>query len=273
MLLALQKLLISITAISMFAATGLAQGRYSSGPSPASVAPPFAFGETLSYEGKLSKIISGITVADLTFTVVQPPEDGQMLVKAEAKSKGTLLKIFRFSFLQTIESTIRPDARIMQTRKLDVQKDRVRESEADFDYKELRVTFTETNPKEPMRPPRKIASEIHPETYDMVSAIYRLRMLPLQNGTSLELNVSDSGLVYKVPVKVTARERVKTIFGKVWCLKVEPEVFGPERLIDREGSMVIWLTDDARKIPVRALVHSPVGKVDIKLKAAKNLRS
>ncbi|MGE0244255.1 MAG: DUF3108 domain-containing protein [Pyrinomonadaceae bacterium] len=273
MYLSLHRFILSLSGIALFAAIGLAQESFISSPSPEPAALPFSTGETLSYEGKLSKIISGITVADLTFTVLEPPAKGQMQVKAEARSKGTLLKLFRFSFLQTIESTFRPDARVFQTKKLDVQKERVRESEADFDYGELRVTYTETNPKEPMSPPRKIASEIKPETYDMVSAIYRLRMLPLQVGSLVELTVSDSGLVYRVPVKVTARERVKTIFGKVWCLKVEPDVFGPDRLIEREGSMVIWLTDDARKIPVRSLVHSPVGKVDIKLKAAKNLRS
>lgn len=273
MFLSLQKLLLLLSVISAFAAAGLAQERFVSGPSPAPAGLPFAAGETLSYEGKLSKIISGITVADLTFTVHEPPAEGQMLVKAEARSKGTLLKLFRFSFLQTIESTFRPDARVFQTKKLDVQKERVRESEAEFDYDELRVTYIETNPKEPMSPPRKIASDIKPDTFDMVSAIYRLRMLPLKVGTLVEMTVSDSGLVYRVPVKVTARERVKTIFGKIWCLKVEPNVFGPGRLIEREGSMVIWLTDDERKIPVRSLVHSPVGKVDIKLKTAKNLRS
>ena len=53
---------------------------------------------------------------------------------------------------------------------------------------------------------------------------------------------------------------------------VEPQVFGPGRMIEQEGSMIIWITDDARRIPVRAQVNSPIGRVEIKLKSAENLK-
>jgi hypothetical protein len=86
------------------------------------------------------------------------------------------------------------------------------------------------------------------------------------------MSVSDSGLVYDIPVRIAARELQKTIFGKQWCFRVEPEVFGPNRLIEREGGMQIWITDDARRLPVRSVVNTPYGKVDIRLKSAKNLR-
>lgn len=236
---------------------------------------PFADGETLTYEGKVSKnIIRGISIADLTFTIAQPEPGGDYTVKADATSKGTLLKLFRFSFLFKIDSTIgSKDFRVKKTIKRDVQKERVRDSEAKFDYKESRVTYVETDPKEPMRPPRKIASEIGDETQDLVSGLYVLRLLPLTIGKSFEVEVSDSGLVYKIPVKVTARERQKSVFGNVWCFRVEPDLFGPGRLIEKEGSMIIWITDDAKRLPVRSQVNTPIGRVEIKLKSAKNLKS
>jgi hypothetical protein len=235
---------------------------------------PFAAGETLTYEGKISKVIRGIAVADLTFTATRPRPGNDFVVKADARSKGTLTRWFGFSFVQEIESTFSArDGRVRLTKKHDVQKQRVRDSEAVFDHKERRVTYTETDPKEPMRPPRRIASEIEPETYDMVSAIYWLRTMPMATGAAFEMTVSDSGLVYKIPIKVTARERQKTAIGSVWCWRVEPQVFGPGRLIEREGSMVIWITDDARRIPVRSQVNSHVGRIEIKLKTAKNLKA
>jgi uncharacterized protein DUF3108 len=242
-------------------------------PAASKGAMPFINGETLTYEGKISRVIKGIAVADLVFTITEPTT-GEYLIKAEARSKGTLLKLFRYSFFQQVESMI-PDRtfRIGKTIKHDTQKDRVRDSEAVFDYKDERVTYTETNPKEPMRPPRKIASEIGPETYDLVSGLYRLRMLPLALGKTFELDVSDSGLVYKIPVHVTGRERQKSIFGNVYCYRLEPDIFGPERLIEREGSMIIWITDDERRLPIRSQVNSPIGRIEIKLKSAKNLRS
>lgn len=228
---------------------------------------PFAVGETLTYEGKFSKIIRGIAVADMTFKVMNAPNNQDYLIKAEAKSKGTLLKLFRFSFLQQIDSTIdKEEFRVLRTVKRDVQKERVRDSEALFDYKEKRVTYVETDPKDTMRPPRNIASSIEDETHDMISGIYNLRLLPLAVGKKFELAVSDSGLVYKVPLRVTAREQQKTVLGKVWCFRVEPEIFGENRLIEQKGSMIIWITDDEKRIPVRSQLNTEIGKVEVKLK-------
>jgi hypothetical protein len=235
--------------------------------------PPFEEGETITYEGKVSKIIPGIAVADLTF-IVDRVEGEDYLIRAEAKSKGTLLKLFRFSFLQKFESTIDDrDFRVVRTVKHDVQKDRVRDSEALFDYGDKRVTWTETDPKEPMKPPRRIASEIEGTTHDLISGVYSLRMLPLKVGETFNLKISDSGLVYDVPVRVTARERLKTEIGRVMCFRVEPDVFGPGRLVEGNGKMVIWITDDARRLPVRSQVNASIGKIEIKIQSLSNTKS
>ncbi|HTK38314.1 MAG TPA: DUF3108 domain-containing protein [Pyrinomonadaceae bacterium] len=231
---------------------------------------PFAPGEVLQYEAKLSRIIRGITVGDLTFTVADSPTDGIYLIKAEAVSKGTLLSIARYSFLQQYQSTIGiKNFRALKTTKHDVQKDRIRDSEANFDYGDKRVTFVETNPNDPTKPPRKIASVIPDQTHDIISGIYDLRLLPLAVGKTFDLTVSDSGLVYQIPVKVTARELQKTVLGKVWCFRVEPDVFGPGRMIEKEGSMMIWITDDARRIPVRSQINAAIGRIEIKLRSVK----
>jgi hypothetical protein len=226
-------------------------------------------GETLKYEGKGSRLLMSTAVADLTFSATQTPNLNELLIRSEAVSKGSLLKLFRYSFLQQYESTVDiAGFRILRTTKHDVQKDRVRDSEAFFDYKNKRVTYIETDPKDATRPPRRIASEIGDRLYDMVSAIYALRMQPLAVGKKFEFSVSDSGLVYKVPVTVTAREKQNTVLGKVWCFRVEPDLFGPDRLIEREGKMVIWVTDDDRHTPVRSQIKTEFGKFDIKLRSA-----
>jgi len=232
---------------------------------------PFTVGEVLTYEGKVSKIIQGIAAADLIFTVSNAPNGVDYLIRTEARSKGSLLRMFRYSFFQNYESIV--DSRnfhILKTTKHDEQKERVRDSEAVFDYDNQQVTFVEVNPKEPARPPRKIASEIKGEVHDMVSGIYALRMLPLATGKIFELTVSDSGLIYKVPVRVTRREVQKTVLGKVMCFRVEPEVFGINRLIEQEGGIIIWITDDARRIPIRSQIKTNIGKIEVKLQKIGN---
>ena len=229
---------------------------------------PYALGETLEYEGDYSKLVlRGIDVAELKLKVENAPDSDNYLLKTEAVSKGGILKLFNFKFYQKIESLVNSKTyEVLKTIKRDEQGDRVRDSEAVFDYKTDKVTYIETNPNDLMRAPRTVASSIENKTQDLVSAIYALRRLPLEVGKTFELSVSDSGLVYKVPVRVTARERKKSILGKKWCFRVEPEVFGENRLIERDGDMTIWITDDKSRIPIRSNINTNIGKIVVKLK-------
>ncbi|MEO7539748.1 MAG: DUF3108 domain-containing protein [Pyrinomonadaceae bacterium] len=231
-------------------------------------------GETLKYDGNINKsLFRGISIAELSFLTTAVPGTNNVLIKSEAVSKGTLLKLFRYSFLQQYNSTVDGATfRILKTGKHDVQKQRVRDSEAVFDYSQKRVIFVETDPRDPTRPPRRIASEIGDQMYDMITAIYATRAMPLAVGKRFEFPVSDSGLVYTVPIVVTGREIQKSVAGKVACFIVEPEIFGPNRLIEQKGRMVIWITDDDRRIPVRAQMHTTYGRIDIKLKSIEQRR-
>jgi len=227
-------------------------------------------GETLTYEGKLKMMAVSFAVADLTFTGSESPDSSGLVIRAEATSKGTLASMFHFSFLQQINSNIDlADFRAAKTEKHDVQKDRVRDSQAVFDYTQRRVTYVETDPKDTMRAPRRIASDITDPSYDLVSAIYYIRLQDLAVGKTFNVEVSDSGLVYNVPVKVVAREKQSSTFGKVMCWRIEPDLFGPGRLIDGNGKMVIWMTADSRRIPVAAKINAKVGTINIKLKQYK----
>ena len=238
-------------------------------PEKAAKPMPFANGETLTYEGKISRLAISISIADVTFSADQIPDSTNYRIRAKATSKGTLLKIFRFSFLQDYESIVDFNAqRVIKTTKHDVQKERIRDSIADFDYSEKRVTFVETDPNDANRPPRRIASKIDEPIYDLVAGIYSIRTMPLVVGKSFDISISDSGLVYDVPVRVVKRERQKTIFGKVWCWRIEPAIFGRGRLIEQKGNMIIWLMDDDRKIPARAHLNTTYGEVDVRLKSA-----
>jgi hypothetical protein len=236
---------------------------------------PFTVGESLSYEAKWSKsLLRGIDVADLNFKIVKAPdsEGNRLLLQGEAVSKGTLMKIARFSFLQKIDSTVDANNfRILQTIRRDEQKDRIRDGEARFDYKSRRVVYREVDPNNPLVAPRLISSPLDNATQDLLSAVYFLRRQPLAVGKDFELSVSDSGVVYRIPVRVAAREELRTVLGKVWTLRVEPEVFGDKRLVPGEGKMIIWFTDDARHLPVRSQIQADVGKIEIKLKQAENL--
>ena len=227
----------------------------------------YTAGESLTYEAKFSKIIKGIAIADLSFAVERASNNRDYLITSDAVTKGSLLKLFKQRFVQKYESIVDGENfSIRRTVKRDEQGDRVRESEALFDHAEKKVIYIETDPNDAARAPRQIASPIHNDTQDLITAIYTLRRLPLVVGKTFDLTVSDSGLVYKVPVRVTARELQKSILGKVWCFRIEPEVFGENRLIEQKGSMIIWITDDSRRLPVRSQINANIGRIEVKLK-------
>ncbi|HMM79051.1 MAG TPA: DUF3108 domain-containing protein [Pyrinomonadaceae bacterium] len=226
-------------------------------------------GEKLLFEGKVSKIIQGIAVADITFSFERSGDN--YLIRSQAKSKGTLARLFRFTFLQDYETTVDPATfNVIATKKHDVQRERIRDSIADFNYAEKRVTFIENDPNNPTRPPRRIASDLSSPMNDLVSAAYRIRMMPLKVGDKFNVEVSDSGLIYSIPVTVVKRERQKTELGKIWCYRVDPGIFGTNRLIEGEGSMSIWFADTPQRTPVRAVVKFRYGKFDIRIQDPKD---
>lgn len=232
---------------------------------------PYKDGESLTFEGKYKRFGFAFSIAEMNFTVSKLPEAQNYIIKSEARSKGTLSKLFSFKLYQRYESTVDAEKlNILKTKKRDEQNDRVRDSEAIFNYKNKKVVYIETDPKEPSRPPRRVASTIDLDTQDIVSAVYVLRSKDLAIGKNFTFKVSDSGLVYDIPVRITARERKKTILGKKWCWRVEAEIFGEGRFIEQKGSFTFWITDDEQKVPVRAELETKFGDVKIKLKKFTN---
>ena len=76
--------------------------------------------------------------------------------------------------------------------------------------------------------------------------------------------------IYSIPVTVVKRERQKTELGKIWCYRVDPGIFGTNRLIEGEGSMSIWFADTPQRTPVRAVVKFKYGKFDIRIQDPKD---
>jgi hypothetical protein len=109
---------------------------------------------------------------------------------------------------------------------------------------------------------------VSPVVQDALSAIYVLRAIPFQAGDRMTMPVCDNGTNYKVQIDVGAAERVRTPMGEVSAWKVRPTVFDPtNRQVGRH--MTIWLSDDARRLPVRFQADLPVGSFNLVLREAR----
>lgn len=243
---------------------------------------PFEPNEQLIYEGEFSKLLlRGINIAQFTFTVERakttaaatteqkgaPAPPANLVFKADAVAKGWFRKLFGIDFHYNSESVVEPTSFLILTNSTrDEQGKRLRTSEATFDRIQNLLTWTQRNPNDPQSQPRVVKTPLQNASHDLISAIYFLRTQTLEPGRNFELNISDAGAVYHIPVKVGARKRMKTIVGRVQTVRVDIGIFGEGRLVDRKGEMTLWITDDARRLPVRARLDTDVGTLDITLK-------
>ena len=65
-------------------------------------------------------------------------------------------------------------------------------------------------------------------------------------------------------VKVHKRERVQVPAGTFDCVVVEP-ILKSEGVFKSKGSILVWLSDDQRRIPVMVKSKVPVGSISISL--------
>ena len=238
---------------------------------------PFEPAEELIYEAELSRgILRRLDVAEFRLRsrlgnrsksgpASETPET--LVLSCDIASKGFFPRLFGLRFRETLESTIDPASFAVRTSKrVDEHGKRVRSSEAVFDQKQGKVSWTEIDPNDPKRPPRVVNGEFSGLVHDILSAIYFMRTQPLQLGKSFELPISDSGQVYKVPIRVLEKKRLKTVLGRVDAILIEADLFGTRGMLNGNGKFFMWFTDDARRVPVSVKIKSEYGTFDIKLK-------
>ncbi len=107
-------------------------------------------------------------------------------------------------------------------------------------------------------------------TYDFLGAFYHIRRQDLKVGDIVKVTMSGDGVTFDANIIVHKREKLKTIFGKKNCLKIEPQLAG-ETIFKNTGKIYIWLTDDEYKIPVKMESEVRFGSFVADLKDAQNV--
>jgi hypothetical protein len=250
---------------------------------------PFSPSEQLVYEVEFSRsLLRGINIAEFRFVVAERNALSttktkssanelkvklapQLVFTCEAVSKGFFQKLFGLDFRFAVESMVAPETFAVEiSRKHDEQGKRLRKSEAVFDYKTRRLVWTERDPNSPAKEPRIVETpfgDVGGAIQDLASVIYFLRTQPLTQGASYDLALSDSGRIYRVPVRVVGTKRIDSPSGKVAATELNVEIFGKDRLVEERGEMSLWFANDARRTPLRARIKSEMGTVTIKLKS------
>jgi hypothetical protein len=106
-------------------------------------------------------------------------------------------------------------------------------------------------------------------TQDALSAIYVLRSIPFKSGEKFNMPVSDNGQIYKVQMQVGAVEPVKTGLGTINGLRITPVITGPDK--DSPRGLALWVSDDARRLPLKMEAQLLVGKFTVTLTKASGI--
>ena len=101
-------------------------------------------------------------------------------------------------------------------------------------------------------------------TQDALSAIYVLRSIPFKAGEKFNMPVSDNGNIYRVQMQVGASEPVKTGLGTITGLRITPVITGPDK--DSPRGLSLWISDDARRLPLKMEAQLLVGKFTVTLR-------
>jgi len=104
--------------------------------------------------------------------------------------------------------------------------------------------------------------------HDAVSAMYYVRTIDFAGsrpGDRIHLQNFYKDTTYLLAVKFLGNQRIEVESGTFDCIMVEP-LMKEGGLFKSEGQIIIWMTNDERKIPVKVSTKVVVGSIDAELR-------
>ncbi len=109
---------------------------------------------------------------------------------------------------------------------------------------------------------------IPPYVHDIVSAFYVTRLedfTGFRPGQRIHLRNFYKDSTYELDVKYKGKQTIEVDAGTFNCIVVEPLV-REGGLFKSEGSILVWLTDDERRIPVKVMSKIVIGSISAELR-------
>lgn len=111
--------------------------------------------------------------------------------------------------------------------------------------------------------PDKLRVGEFPGTYDFLSALYRMRALPLAEGSTYYLTARGESQEYQTEVKVKGHEAIKTNVGSFNAIVTQVRVMNNSDANDRH--LQIYFTEDERHVPVLITAKLKAGDIRAEL--------
>lgn len=106
---------------------------------------------------------------------------------------------------------------------------------------------------------------VPPLVMDVLGSLYYVRTLPLEVGQTYTMDVHEGKKVWPLVVNVVKNQKVKVPAGTFDCVVVEPLLREPGVFVHKGKKLQVWLTTDARRIPVMMRSEVAIGHVSAEL--------
>ena len=191
-----------------------------------------------------------------------PSSSGGFVARLHVDSAGLVSKLYRVdnNYASQLNHELCVASSKLETR----EGSRRRETSVTFDAVRRKASLVDRDLVNGVTVSREI--DIQSCEHDVVGALYRLRAMRLEPGHTAELPISDGRRAVMAKVEAQERETIKTDFGTYRTIRYEAFLFN-DVLYRRRGRLLLWLTDDARRLPVQVRVRLPfyIGTVTLQL--------
>lgn len=193
---------------------------------------------------------------------VHKPKDGQLPIQVEAQTNTFFSKVRRVRGSATAylhPRTLRPRRYVEDT----LENEQRRKVDVAFGQKErtVRVDY-----QFGQRPKGQFNYTFDKDGLDVAGAIYLLRQLPLEDDLQLCFDVYGVRRMWRMQGSVVKREQVTTPLGQfnAWHMKgVAVRLDHPKQ----QREVHVWISDDARRLPLAAVGTIDLGAVRATLTA------
>jgi uncharacterized protein DUF3108 len=226
------------------------------------VAVPFKVGETLTYDVSWSTYLTAGTA--VVSVKEKRPSFNSTAYYIVAEGRPTPLLAKLYSLYYKIDTLIDVYTLLPQRGSIYSEEGkRHRFRTTQFDRRTSKVHFEYQSDS-------KATSDFatSPVSQDALSAIYVLRAVPFKAGDHMTMPVSDNGINYKGVFTIASAEHVKTGIGDVsaWRLNLS---LSDDKNHPVGRNLAIWLSNDARRLPVKVQADLPVGSFNLVLRDAR----
>ena len=212
--------------------------------------------ETLTYSVEWRLIYAG----DARLSLEPVRQDGKTLwqTRLEVQSGGLVSKLYKID--DNYQATMEDQFCTTSTNLEAMEGKRHRAVKVVYDYSRKKASYVE---HDLLRNITKTAETDLPGCVaDILSGLFKMRTQRLEPGQNVQALLSDGKKVVSARVEAQEREQIKTKAGTFNTIRYEPFVFNGV-LFARKAELQVWLTDDARALPVqiRARMSFPVGSI------------